>query len=471
MQQTETASPTGGEPTADHPAPAAAPAGGDRREPDLEGSVLDGGPSLAWQYAMVVSLGLLIALASFAGGILAEREIFSGSANEGRGPSLDAIEVLLEEEYYYWPEDPAAQLELRRDIEHAALQGAVQIASDGYTAYLPPEDTQQADQELSGEYGGIGVYIEPKDGALTIVAPIPGSPAEEAGLQSGDILLAADGHPLGGLTSDEAGAIVRGPEGTVVRLTIQRPGEAEPFDAEIVRRKIEFPVVVYGFDQATRVAVVKVTAFGDKTTAQLDAALGRAQADGAAGVVLDLRDNGGGWVSAAQEMVGRFVPVNSGPALYEDEDRREDNELRAEPIVGGGPELFDLPLVVLVNGGTASAAEIVAGALRDYDRATIVGEQTFGKGSVQRVHDFADGSSVRVTFAIWLTPDKHPIDGQGIAPQVAIPTDEDRPTGPDDELQQAIGGDDQLRAAISLAAGNAPPSEEGTPVPAATPAS
>jgi carboxyl-terminal processing protease len=263
-------------------------------------------------------------------------------------------------------------------------------------------------------------------------------------------LLAAGDQPLSGMSVEEAGELVRGPEGTTVVLTIQRPGQTEPFVVELVRRKIDVPVVEYGFDETTGVAVVKVAVFGDKTTEQLDEALNRAIEDGAVALVLDLRDNGGGWVSAAQEMVGRFVPPERGPALYEDDDRRDGNELIAEPIEAGEVRVYELPMVVLVNGGTASAAEIVAGALRDYDRATVVGEPTFGKGSVQRVHNFADGSSVRVTFAIWLTPNQQPIEGEGIAPAVAIPPAE-RPTGSDPGLRVSLVEDDQLRGAIEAA--------------------
>jgi carboxyl-terminal processing protease len=139
-----------------------------------------------------------------------------------------------------------------------------------------------------------------------------------------------------------------------------------------------------------------------------------------AGVVLDLRGNGGGWVTSAQEMIGRFIPEEAGPALHQDLDLQDDEDLISEPIVGGDETMFDLPLVVLIDGGTASAAEIVAGAVRDYDRGLLVGEHTFGKGLVQRVHDFEDGSSARITFARWLTPDRTPIPEEGLAPDIIV---------------------------------------------------
>ena len=411
------------------------------------------GASTFWGVALVASCVLLIVVVSFGAGIVAEREVFSQESAGDGGPSIGEIEDLLAAEAYFWPEDPAADAALRASLEEAALRGAAGVLGpdDPYTAYLPPEETEHAADSLSGEFEGIGVYIESTEAGLTIVSPIYGSPAVEAGLRSGDLLLAADDRPLHGLTVEEAGELVRGPEGTTVRLTIQRPGEAEPFVVELVRRKIDMPVVEYGFDEATGVAVVKVAVFGDKTIEQLDAALKRAGEDGAVALVLDLRDNGGGWVSAAQEMVGRFVPPERGPALYEDDDRREGNELITQPIEAGEVRVYELPMVVLVNGGTASAAEIVAGALRDYGRATVVGEPTFGKGSVQRVHNFEDGSSVRVTFAIWLTPNQQPIEGEGIAPAVAIPPPA-RPIGSDPGLRASLAEDEQLRGAIEVAA-------------------
>jgi carboxyl-terminal processing protease len=154
--------------------------------------------------------------------------------------------------------------------------------------------------------------------------------------------------------------------------------------------------------------------------------------------VLDLRGNGGGWVTSAQETIGRFIPEDAGPALYQDLDLQDDDDLISEPIVGGGETAFEIPLVVLIDGGTASAAEIVAGAVRDYERGTLVGEPSFGKGLVQRVHDFEDGSSARITFARWLTPNKTPIPEEGLMPDVAVTND------------PAIAGDRQLERAVEV---------------------
>jgi carboxyl-terminal processing protease len=219
-------------------------------------------------------------------------------------------------------------------------------------------------------------------------------------------------------------------------LTIRRPGRAELFDVTVNREAIEIPAVVYEAQADGKIAHITVAIFGDNTTRELDVALKRAKEEGVAGIVLDLRGNGGGWVSSAQEMIGRFIPADAGPALYQDLDLEDDDDLISEPIVDGGETAFDIPLVVLIDGGTASAAEIVAGAVRDYERGTLVGEPSFGKGLVQRVHDFDDGSSARITFARWLTPDGIPIPDEGLAPDIAVTNDPE--VGTDLQLERAV---------------------------------
>ncbi|MEA2584177.1 MAG: carboxyl-terminal processing protease [Thermomicrobiales bacterium] len=406
----------------------------------------------AWQWTLIISIGMLIAVTSFAAGVLAERGLFRGDAVASVGdrlgslsadasvggdqfPRLKQVLGLIESEYYGWPLDPTQRAAQLQDLENHALQGMMQ-ALDGYSTFLVPVEQGPIAEKMSGEYEGIGVWVESPNGLLTIVAPMPGSPAEAVGLQAGDIIEAADGHPLKGVNEQDALTFVRGPAGTSVRLTIRRAGVADQIDVDVMRQKIPMPAVLYNKLPDSNLAHIKVTLFGDKTTAELDQALAKAKADAVAGIILDLRNNGGGWVQSSQEMIGRFVPEDTGVALYEDVDPN-DAELTGEPIVGGGEEAFDIPMVVLINGGTASASEIVAGALRDYGRVTLVGEKTFGKGSVQRVHDFEDGSSARITFAVWLTPNKAQIQGQGLQPDIAVPSPAQGVTG-DPQLDRAV---------------------------------
>lgn len=401
----------------------------------------------AWQRLMVVSVGLLIALVSFGAGMLAERDLIGGGflsdglrgdGSAGDLTRLAAVRDLIEEEYYYKPTDQAALDAFRAQLEYNAIAGMTDGLSDDYSTFLAPVEQGPVAEQLAGAYEGIGVTVDYPNGKLTIIAPTPGAPAERVGLRAGDVIEAVDGRALEGLNQDEALKLVKGPAGTSVRLTIRRPDQAAPFDVDVPREKIVVPGVLYHFLGDRRVAWIQAAVFGDRTAAELDDALRSAATDGAVGLVLDLRNNGGGWVQSAQDTIGRFVSAERGVALYEDVDAT-DEDLAGQPIVNNGEKVFDLPVVVLVNEGTASAAEIVAGALRDYGRAKIVGTKTFGKGSVQRVHQFDDGSSARITFAQWLTPNKQVIEKVGITPDelVAVP-------------QPAPAGDPQLDRAVEL---------------------
>jgi carboxyl-terminal processing protease len=433
---------------------------------------------------LALSVVALIAVVSFGSGIVAERYLFggnwlgtgrlSGTLDTDGNPQVDAafprqaeVRDILEDEYFFLPASPEARAtfwadleqgaiegmaiaaatpvpsldDYRRELDYGAARGMTEALADDYTVFLEPLRGAPLRDELAGEYEGIGIWVEHPEGQFTIVAPIAGSPAARADLRAGDVIVAADGHDLSGLETDAAMALIRGPAGSSVLLTIRRPGMPELFDVTVNREAIEIPAVVYEAQADGKVARITVAIFGDNTTRELDAALKRAKEEGVAGMVLDLRGNGGGWVTSAQEVIGRLIPEDAGPALYQDLDLQDDDDLISEPIVGGGETAFDLPLVVLIDGGTASAAEIVAGAVRDYERGTLVGEPSFGKGLVQRVHDFEDGSSARITFARWLTPDRHPIPDEGLTPDIAVTNDPE------------VAADLQLERAIEVALG------------------
>ena len=432
-----------------------------------------------WPLLLVASVVALVAVVSFGTGIVVERYVLGGSwlssgrlfggfsGDGGIGPDAAyprqaEVRALIEEEYFFLPASPEAlatfraELEqgavdgmaaaaatpvaslaaMQQELDYAAARGMTEALGDDYTVFLEPLIGQPLREELAGEYEGIGVWVEHPEGELTITSPIAGSPAARAGLLPGDVIVAADGAELTGLETDAAMSLIRGPAGTSVRLTIRRAGVAAPFDVEVDREGIVIPAVVYAAQAGGEVAHITVSIFGDNTTRELDGALARAREENVAGIVLDLRGNGGGWVSSAQEMIGRFVPADAGPALYQDLDLEDDAALIAEEIITGDEPVTTTPLAVLVDGGTASAAEIVAGAIRDYDRGTLIGDNTFGKGLVQRVHDFADGSSARITFARWLTPNRTPIPEEGITPDIAIAIAPDA-TG-DPQLEKAI---------------------------------
>src|SRR5829696_911933 len=434
----------------------------------------------AWTVLFVLSVVALIAVVSFGSGIVAERYLFggiwlrsdrlSGGLDTDGNPETDVafprlaeVRKILEDEYFFLPESPEARATFWADLEHGAIEGmevaaATPVASldgfrreldyggargmtealtDDYTVFLEPLRGAPLREELAGEYEGIGIWVEHVEGQLTIVAPIAGSPAARADLRAGDVIVAADGQDLSGFETDAAMSVIRGPAGSSVALTIRRPGAPELIDVTVDRAPIEIPAVVYEPQADGKAAHITVSIFGDNTTRELDVALKRAKAEGVNGIVLDLRGNGGGWVTSAQEMIGRFIPEDAGPALYQDLDLQDDDDLISEPIVGGGETAFDIPLVVLIDGGTASAAEIVAGAIRDYERGTLVGDPSFGKGLVQRVHDFEDGSSARITFARWLTPDRIPIPDEGLTPDIVVINDP--AVAVDRQLERAVG--------------------------------
>lgn len=436
-----------------------------------------------WTMLFLTSVVLLIMVVSFGVGLIAERTVFSRGGWLDRGantpgqlaevdlgserafPRLAEVKSLLETEYFYRPTSPSAvasfAAELDRDalagmtvaaatpaasivdyqqgLEYAGIHGMTGGLEDDYTVFLEPAVQAPLAEDLRGEYEGIGVVITQPEGRLTILSVFPGSPAAVAGLLPNDVIIDADGTTLTGLESSNAMALIRGPAGTSVRLTVERPGDTESFVVDVERQPIITPAVVYEPVAEGAVGWIRIGIFGDKTTGQLDEALEKAKADKVSGIVLDLRGNGGGWVASAQEVIGRFVPDDRGPALFEDQQPGNEDPLAPKPIINGGVAAYDIPTIVLVNEGTASAAEIVAGALRQYGRAQIVGAPTFGKGSVQRVHDFADGSSARVTTGQWLTPDQAPIPEGGLQPDVLVEAvlDEDG-TGPDEQLDRAI---------------------------------
>jgi carboxyl-terminal processing protease len=305
----------------------------------------------------------------------------------------------LDQEYYYQPVD-------REKLIYGAAKGMVESLGDDFSNFLTPEENAQVKSSFEGNFEGVGMYIERRNELPTVVAPIPNTPASRAGVRANDIILAVDGRDVTAMQPDQVATLVRGPAGTKVRIKFAREGEPEPFEIELIRERIEVPSVTY--TKQGDYAWLQVSVFNQKTTPELDAALNQAQADGAKGVILDLRNNGGGFVTSALEMLGRFLP--EGEVGFYESRKADGSDDRPQRVISNGPKLLDIPLVVLINGGSASASELVSGALQDYERAVLIGEQSFGKGSEQHVYDLDDGSQARITFAHWLTPKKRDIN-------------------------------------------------------------
>jgi carboxyl-terminal processing protease len=332
-------------------------------------------------------------------------------------------------------------------LVRGAIKGMVEALGDPYSSYLTPEEYQSGLQDLSGQFEGIGAEIGTKSAAggtsdcstlgpeciLIVVSPIEGSPAEKAGLHAGDSILAVDGSALEGLTVDGARDKVRGQKGTEVVLTIKR-GEANPFDVSIVRDVIVQREVIHKDLANGVIGYIRVTGFSDNAAAQYHDQL---QADLAAGrkkLILDLRGNPGGYVTAARRIASEFIA--SGPIFWEqtadgaqEETDASDGGLATDPAI---------KLVVLVDRGSASASEIVAGAMQDRERATIVGDTSFGKGTVQQWIELPNTGALKLTIARWLTPDKHWIHQVGIVPEVKVTVPTDLAPDADPVLDKAV---------------------------------
>lgn len=319
-------------------------------------------------------------------------------------------------------------------LMRGAIRGMLEALGDPHTSYLDPTQYQQLNAALQGNasYEGIGAWVDTTADYLTIIGPIPGSPAEKADLRTGDKIIAVDGKDMTGIDSELVRQRVIGPAGSHVTLTILRSGQ-DPFDVSITRASITIPSVDYRMLD-NNIAYVRVLIFADNTKDQLKAALEDVLAKKPTGLVLDLRNNGGGYLKSAIDVASEFI--DSGVIVYEEYGDGRRNTYEA--LRGG--LATDIPMVVLVNQGTASASEIVAGAIQDTGRGQLVGVTSYGKGSVQLSNVLKNQEgAVNITVAHWLTPKKRAINGIGLKPDVEVPiTDQDLSAKRDPQLQKAV---------------------------------
>ena len=322
-------------------------------------------------------------------------------------PFWDAWQI-IHTDYVDQPVDNTKLLE-------GAMTGMVQSLGDPHSEYMDPQVYKDATNELSGSFEGIGAYVDTSGTVLTITKPIPGSPAEKAGLKAGDKIIAVDGVDMTGVNPEQVRSKVIGPAGTTVHLTVQRPGQSAPLQFDIVRAKINVPSVS-GKMLDNGIAYIQITDFGETTTDELKTTLTTLLSQNPKGLILDLRDNPGGYLNTAVEVVSQFV--DHGPVVYE---QSSDGSKKEYDAMSGGLAT-KIPMVVLINSNSASASEITAGALQDDGRAKLVGVVSYGKGSVQiRVPLSNNEGAVAITIAHWLTPKGTLIDKKGLTPDVYVP--------------------------------------------------
>lgn len=320
-----------------------------------------------------------------------------------------------------------------QQMVYDAINGALRSLDDPYTLFLPPEEAKRFNEDLKGSFDGIGAEIERRDGNLTVVAPLESSPAEKAGIQAKDIIVKIDGMETENMSLDEAIDKIRGEKGSKVTLTVARQGAGDLIEIPINRDTIVVKSVKWEIKN-DNIGYIKVSQFGEDTEVLINEAIDEMLTKKPKGLIVDVRNNPGGFLDAAVDITSLFTSERGAIVKEENKDGRI-VELKAT----SNPKLVGTPMVILVNGGSASASEIFAGALQDFGRAKLVGEKTFGKGSVQELESVKGGGALRVTIAKWLTPKGRQINKEGINPDVEIkPSEEDIKNKKDPQLDKAI---------------------------------
>ena len=318
---------------------------------------------------------------------------------------------------------------------YGAIRGSLTSLNDPYTVFVEPDSHQREKDDLRGSFGGIGVTMRRNAQGDLVLTPLPDSPALKAGVEDGDVLVSVDTRPITPTMSfDDIAALVRGQVGTTVKITVRHAGQSDLISFTITRQVIETPSVNWRLlDDSPQIGYLAVERFTERTGDEVQRALEDLKQKGSRQIILDLRDNGGGLLTSAVDVASQFI--GDGVVLYEKQKGKDEQMFRVKP----GGLATDVPIVALVNRATASASEIVAGALRDRGRAVLIGEQTYGKGSVQHIYDLNDGSSLHVTAAEWFTPNHHQLTGNGLQPDIATPrSNDDIAAGRDPQLDRAV---------------------------------
>ncbi|MBI4029382.1 MAG: S41 family peptidase [Candidatus Blackburnbacteria bacterium] len=322
----------------------------------------------------------------------------------------------------------------QKEMMLGAIKGMVAAVGDPYTVFLPPSEQKRTQEDLDGHFEGVGIEIGYKGTQLAVIAPLEGSPAEKAGVQSGDYIVGIKDDKgkttsTYGMSIIDAVNSIRGPSGSKVTLLLTRAGVDKAIEADITRAKIDVPSVVLKFVGDNKdIADLQLKRFGGNTSSQWHKAISQIVAKSPKGIILDLRNNPGGYLTEAVSVLSDFV--SSGVAVIQ----QDGTGVKKESVVTGRARLPNTPVVVLINGGSASASEIVAGALKDHNRAKLVGEKSFGKGTIQEARPVAGSAGLHITIAKWLTPNGTWIHEKGIDPDIEIKFEADK----DVQLEKAL---------------------------------
>ncbi|MFN8474540.1 MAG: S41 family peptidase [Anaerolineae bacterium] len=378
-----------------------------------------------------VAIVLALMALSFVGGVVTTAQVLDGDPSRvlaARASFLDGrvIQTASEEtdrfrifwEAWRIAHDHYVDTNALNDdrMTQGAIQGMLDALGDqGHTRFMTAAEAEHQSQVLSGVFVGIGAEITHKDGKAVVVAPLEGSPAEQAGVKAGDVVLSVDGEDIADHDIDEVLSHLRGAEGTDVRVSLMRPSTGDTLDLTLTRTRVVVPTVTWQMLPGTKIADIRLSQFGARASNELQQAIDAARAAGAAGLILDLRNNPGGLLNEAVSVTSQFI--DSGNVLLQRDRAGHETPYAARP----GGHALDLPMVVLINQGTASASEITAGALQYAGRAKLVGQTTFGTGTVLSSFKLSDGSALLLGTGEWLTPGGRMIRRQGIEPDVASP--------------------------------------------------
>lgn len=376
-------------------------------------------------FVLFVGMGIIVSIGFFSGYIFKSIQIINSQIE----PSEADFSLLWEA--YRLIEDSFLNSENinYQDLVYGAVSGMVNSLGDPYTVFFNPEDTKKFLEDADGRFEGVGMEVGIRDNNFQVIAPLKGTPADKAGLKAGDLIIEIDGSSTSGFSVDELVSLIRGPKGTKVILTISREGWNEPREISITRGLIHVPALDWEIID-DKIAHIKLYHFHKDAEKEFNEIAIKILDTDTKGIILDLRNNTGGYLEVAENIGGLFLEKGT-PFVIVQNARKEQNIIKTK----GTGRLLKYPMVVIINEGSASASEILAGALRDERNVSLIGENSFGKGLIQKLDYLSNGSSIKITVSEWLTPKGNPISEKGLEPDFKVEiTDQET----DSQLNKAV---------------------------------